>query len=160
MGGGRVTSANKSDSAMLLPVCPPKAPPDASLECPFTLLGETVEDNRTGLIWTRDAGLSPRLQSWDEALDYVKSINSQGYCGSRKWRLPNIRELDSLVDVFRHSPALPMGHPFINVQDAYWSSTTSVFESRYAWVLYFQDGVVGVGFKAGLDFSVWPVRSA
>lgn len=34
----------------------------------------------------------------------------------------------------------------------YWSSTTSMYESRYAWVLYMRDGAVGVGFKPLSEF--------
>ena len=41
------------------------------------------------------------------------------------WRIPNIRELHSLVDFGRVAPALPDGHPFLNVQElVYWSSST------------------------------------
>ncbi|NIO68243.1 MAG: DUF1566 domain-containing protein, partial [Anaerolineae bacterium] len=41
------------------------------------------------------------------------------------WRLPNVRELQSLIDYGRQTPALPSGHPFTGVQSSlYWSSTT------------------------------------
>ena len=59
-----------------------------------------------------------------------------------------------------HSPALPPDHPFDGVADGYWSSTTSVYEPRYAWVFYTRDGAVGVGFKAKPDFQAWAVRSS
>ena len=36
--------------------------------------------------------------------------------GTYSWRLPNINELESLVDCSAHSPALPHGHPFRDVQ--------------------------------------------
>ena len=72
--------------------------------------------------------------------------------------MPNIRELESLVDLQADSPALPEGHPFTNVRDVYWSSTTSVYEARYAWALYSRDGMVGVGFKPDTGFHLWPVR--
>ena len=74
------------------------------------------------------------------------------------WRLPNIRELESLTDMNWHSPALPPNHPFVGIADGYWSSTTSVYEASYAWVLYTLDGAVGVGYKAKADFYVWGVR--
>lgn len=73
--------------------------------------------------------------------------------------VPNIRELESLVVLDQHSPALPESHPFQNVGQGYWSSTTSVYDTSYAWVLYSDDGKVGVGFKKKADFGVWPVRS-
>jgi hypothetical protein len=58
----------------------------------------------------------------------------------------------------RHAPTLPVAHPFISVQDFYWSSTTSMYETRYAWTLYMKDGGVGVGFKPLSDFYLFPVR--
>ena len=85
-------------------------------------------------------------------------MNRESAGGSGAWRLPNIRELESLVDTDAHSPALPPGHPFGDVADGYWSSTTSVFEPRYAWTIYTRDGAVGVGFKAKADFFTWAVR--
>jgi hypothetical protein len=74
------------------------------------------------------------------------------------WRLPNIRELESLVDINSHSPAMPPNHPFARIADGYWSSTTSIYEPSYAWVLYSLDGAIGVGYKAKTDFYAWAVR--
>jgi len=75
-----------------------------------------------------------------------------------EWRLPNINELESLVDASRDSPALPEGHPFKNAREAYWSSTTSFYETDWAYCLYLHKGAVGVGHKPGAEFSVWAVR--
>src|SRR5215510_6752431 len=97
---------------------------------------------------TYDAGFPARGNvvgdgqvSWQHALDFVAGINAGTYnCndtsnrGSHQtdWRLPNIRELQSLVDYGTFDPTLPAGHPFVNVPlgvpaalaVAYWSSTT------------------------------------
>ena len=73
------------------------------------------------------------------------------------WHLPTINELASLVDCDAHSPALPAGHPFIGLQDGYWSATTSFFECDWAWVLYLDKGACGVGHKPGRTFFLWPV---
>jgi len=51
------------------------------------------------------------------------------------WRLPNIRELHSLVDFGTFNPALPSGHPFENFEGDYWSSTTVVDDPNLAWVM-------------------------
>jgi hypothetical protein len=57
-----------------------------------------------------------------------------------------------------HSPALPHGHPVRDVKEGYWSSTTNMFESDWAWAVYLTRGAVGVGQKKGAHFSVWAVR--
>ncbi|MDD5403284.1 MAG: DUF1566 domain-containing protein, partial [Sulfuricella sp.] len=114
----------------------------------------------TGLCWRRDADIARQPASWDEALAAVARLNQAGTGKQGPWRLPNINELESLVDCARHSPALPSGHPFEAVQAAYWSATTSAFEPDWAWALYLEQGAVGVGQKRGRHFSVWAVREA
>ena len=78
--------------------------------------------------------------------------------GYDDWRLPNIRELESLIDITTHSPALANGCPSHSSGEGYWSATTSVYEPRYAWVLYTRDGAVGVGYKPKEDFYLSAIR--
>jgi hypothetical protein len=73
--------------------------------------------------------------------------------------MPSINELESLVDASTHTPALPLDQPFFDIAEAYWSSTTSVFETDWAYVLYLKKGAVGVGYKKNSDFALWPVLS-
>jgi hypothetical protein len=87
-------------------------------------------------------------------------MNAQHMLGFEDWRLPMIRELESLTDMGRHSPALPEGHPFEHMKKWYWSSTTSAYEPAYAWGLYLVDGGVGVGYKSKAEFFVWAVRAS
>jgi hypothetical protein len=156
LGGGRIHRGMKHGAYLVWPVSPD---PQVDRENGGRLAsGDAgVRDRRTGLLWSRDADPLGRATTWPEALAAIADLNRRGLGGRNDWRLPNIRELESLVDLGAHSPALPGGHPFVNVQDAYWSSTTSVYETRYAWTLYSQDGGVGVGFKPGRGFHVWPV---
>jgi hypothetical protein len=85
-------------------------------------------------------------------------MNRRRWGGFADWRLPGVRELESLVDEKAHSPALPAGHPFSDPPQGCWTSTTSIYEASYAWVVYFREGAVGVGFKRKADFGLWPVR--
>jgi hypothetical protein len=94
---------------------------------------------------------------WRDALAAVAELNREG-AGS-PWRLPTINELETLVDCAVHSPALPSGHAFTDVQDIYWSSTTSLFEPDWAWALYLEKGATGVGQKCFAHFSVWAVAT-
>jgi hypothetical protein len=91
----------------------------------FADLGNgTVTDNLTGLMWTKDANRPGTDQLWQGALDYVAGMNAGIYpnFGYTDWRLPNVNELESLIDAERSYPALPSGHPFTNVQNSnYWS---------------------------------------
>ena len=49
---------------------------------------KTVTDNLTGLTWTKDGNISGQ-KNWQEALDYIVSLNSGNYLGHNDWRLPN-----------------------------------------------------------------------
>jgi len=122
----------------------------------------TVTDNLSGLIWLKNANCFA-TQTWANALAAANTLNS-GECslsdGSVEgaWRLPNIKELHSLVDFGRYNPALPSGHPFSGVQVGfYWSSTSSAVNTSNAWYLYLYGGYVYYDAKTG-DRFVWPVR--
>ena len=100
--------------------------------------------------------------NWQHALDFVAGINAGTYsnCGGpfSDWRLPNVREVQSLIDYGRLGPALPSGHPFTGVQSyGCWSSTTLAYVSSAAWNVFLYDGHVTSVSKSSTE-SVWPVR--
>ena len=92
----------------------------------------TVTDNLTGLIWLKDAGClgGGTGRTWGEALAAVAdlangSCDLKDYSKRGDWRLPNVKELQSLIDFGQSSPAaLPPEHPFKGVGAVYHSSTT------------------------------------
>jgi hypothetical protein len=124
----------------------------------------TVTDNLTGLIWLKDSRCLTRHYWWD-ALSECNSL-SNGDCGlfdgssPGDWRMPNIKELLSLIDYSNAEPALPTAHLFTGVMNnLYWSSTsvtTDVVEGA-AWTL---DIWYGLTFPIFTDSvaDVWPVR--
>ena len=59
----------------------------------------TITDLATGLMWERaDSGTG---LDWEEALSWVAQRNTANYLGYNDWRLPNAKELQSLVDYYR-----------------------------------------------------------
>jgi len=126
----------------------------------FEVADSAVLDRQTGLHWQRQADGGGQPVDWAGAFKTVAALNRRRPNGWNDWRLPSIAELESLIDLGRHSPALTSGHPFRGLEAFYWSSTTSAYETRYAWTLYLQDGALGVGFKPRAEFFVWAVRGA
>jgi hypothetical protein len=124
----------------------------------FRLEGDGVHDTGTGLVWLKHANAFDGPMDWKTAFDRVDRMNRNRVHGQDDWRVPEIRELESLTDMDYHSPALPGDHPFTEVQEFYWSATTSRYDTTYAWVLYTKDGPVGVGHKPLPEFFLWPVR--
>lgn len=92
----------------------------------------TVTDNNTGLIWQEQDDGTQR--TWDEAVSYCSSFGTD-------WRLPSGRELLSIVDYSRYSPAINTTY-FPNTQpNWYWSSTESAqYPEAAAWWLNFDRG--------------------
>jgi hypothetical protein len=125
----------------------------------FVVRQEAVLDRLTGLYWLRNADVNAGILSWEESLHSIRRLDQPLPGKLMRWRLPTINELESLIDCSRHTPALPGGHPFENVRDVYWSSTTSFFEPAWAWALYLNKGATGVGFKQRSGFHLWPVAS-
>jgi hypothetical protein len=127
-------------------------------------LNGTVTDNLTGLIWLKDANCVSFFAPIDfEAALEVANTLSQGFCGlvdgsiAGDWRLPNIKELVSLMD-YGEWPPLPSGHPFTSVQPTfYWSSTSSVPDPTSAWDVKMDFGSVFPANKTS-NLHVWPVR--
>lgn len=92
----------------------------------------TITDNATGLMWTKNDNGEGLL--WKEALEYSESATTSGYSD---WRLPNAKELQSIIDYTR-SPATSSSaaiDPIFNCSTIidegdetnypfYWSSTT------------------------------------
>ncbi len=123
----------------------------------FHLTETGVEDDMTGLVWYPDPFLPVGKCNWQEALNTVRELAEKTEIA---WRLPNINELESIVDCSRHTPALPSNFSLDTVQEIYWSSTTSGFEKDWAYALYMYKGAVGVGYKPTAEYSVWPVTDS
>ena len=145
----------------------------------FTDNGDgTVTDNLTGLIWLKNANCFG-TRTWAQALSDCNNLADSGdpdlSCGltdsssAGDWRLPNVKELQSLIDYGVYNPALPNtdgtgtgqwseDDPFSGVvSHFYWSSTTFASPTDDAWFVYLGYGHVSLANKYDA-FYVWPVR--
>jgi len=78
----------------------------------------TVTDSGTGLMWQQAEGGS---MTWDNALSYCEGLSLGGYSD---WRLPNIKELESLTDDTRYNPAIDTNF-FPDAHASYYCSSTT-----------------------------------
>ena len=110
----------------------------------------TITDNATGLMWAQDD--SGKAMNWEDALSYAENSTLDGY---DDWRLPNAKELQSIVDYSGCFPAIdtsvfhisPITNEAGNTDYPYfWTSTTNpyidVHEAEgtgycYAWYVAF-----------------------
>ncbi|MEW6608382.1 MAG: DUF1566 domain-containing protein [bacterium] len=98
----------------------------------------TVTDNFTKLTWQQG---EPGEMTWQAALNYCDTL----ILGEKAdWRLPNIKEIESITDDSKYRPAIDTSF-FADAVGSdsssnYWSSTTSAMDSGYAWFVNFYRG--------------------
>ncbi|MGD0623148.1 MAG: DUF1566 domain-containing protein [Thermodesulfobacteriota bacterium] len=129
----------------------------------FTNHGDgTVTDNLTNLMWTKDARLFLwATKEWSNAVSTCYDLSLAGHVD---WRLPNVKELHSLVAYGNTDPGsmLPAGHPFVNLNAGhYWSSTTDPLYINGAYTVHFGNGEVTDWYKtppSPILGDIWCVR--
>ena len=114
----------------------------------FIINGDkTVTDTLTGLMWQQE--IPEIIYDWRSALAYCAGLSLAVF---DDWRLPNHRELASIVDYSVYGPAIDELFFPGTKRSYYWSSTT-VAGTNFASVVSFNDGTVGLGIgKEGNGF--------
>lgn len=108
--------------------------PSAHAVGPFTVGKNTVIDQGTGLEWQKSDDATSR--NWQGAMAYCENLSLDS---QTDWRLPNIRELKSIVEVDRYYPAIDPA--FASRSAYYWSATTVThYPAASAWTASFANG--------------------
>ena len=114
----------------------------------------TVTDPGSGLMWQQ--GEAESEMNWETSLSYCEALTLGGYWD---WRLPNGKEIRSIVDYSVFSPALNTNCFLKAVSSDYWSSTTSVHYTGSAWHMGFEDGDDSYAWgKSSHDYCIRAVR--
>jgi len=134
----------------------------------------TITDNNTGLVWEKlssDGSIHDQNMTyvWDNAFAvHVAALNTANFAGHNDWRLPNVKELQSIVDYQNINPAVSSA--FNNgctpgctacsctFNSIYWSSTSYATRAQRAWSLHINFGQVADDSK-GNAFFVRAVRA-
>jgi Protein of unknown function (DUF1566)/Secretion system C-terminal sorting domain len=96
----------------------------------------TITDNLTNLVWQKTLNIN--ALSWEDALKYAENLT---FANASDWRLPNIKELQSISDMSVGSPSINTTFfPTIGVKK-YWSSTSLPNQTTKAWYLQTQFGI-------------------
>ena len=117
----------------------------------------TVTDTVSGLMWAQCAeGLSGSACTdggaanftWEEAL--IRARDS-GLAGYTDWRLPNLKELFSMVEERCVDPAINLA-VFPNTPASYfWSASPSADSSNFTWIVGFMNG--GADYRSRYNYS-------
>lgn len=117
----------------------------------------TVTDNTTGLMWKQcpegasGAGCATggaSTYTWQQALQQAQTVdNGAGFAGHTDWRLPNRKELHSLVEVQCASPSINAVLFPNNPSNLFWSSSPYANDPTTAWSVYFSSGLDNYNYK-------------
>ena len=138
----------------------------------------SITDKLSQLMWVTNTNLiksrNPELLSsinddgdisWSAGLDYVKLLNNESYLGYNDWRLPNVVELQSLLNAQEENESWLTSQGFSNIGSGggisilanFWSSTSYPAFSN-AWGINLLTGDTPALDKTIRDSFVWPVR--
>ena len=99
------------------------------------------------------------LCTWDQAIGpWIDDVNIEVYAGFDDWRLPNVKELQSIVDYGERNPAIDPTFPGETFPTGYWSATSDTVGTSDAWFVNFNSGTVFTFYK-GSNFTVRAVRT-
>jgi hypothetical protein len=119
----------------------------------------TVTDTLTNLTWTKSAqhfGIGVVMNWWDG----ITACNDLDFAGHDDWRMPNTREILSIMDYGYYNPALKPGHPFDDIPfgaSPYWSSTTLAVKDLDAFHVPLKNATINHVNKNETKY-IWPVR--
>ncbi|UOG90775.1 MAG: DUF1566 domain-containing protein [Candidatus Thiothrix sulfatifontis] len=133
--------------------CKPESIPPSTPSSQFTDNGDgTVTDTKTDLIWKKCSegqvendcsGGSRQRYNWEAALERVQTINATGgFAGYTDWRVPNIKELASIVEQQCEFPAVNWV-VFPNTHSGeFWSASPARGNGELVWGVDFRYGTV------------------
>ena len=130
----------------------------------------TVTDNDTGLMWMQcsegqtwesngGAGNctgTATAHTWDAAFALA---NDKTFAGHTDWRLPDFKELASLVAEDRYDPAINSAIFPVTPSSGFWSGSPYLHFSSNSWLVFFDVGEDGYDDRY-YDYHVRLVRSA
>lgn len=120
----------------------------------YAVASGTVTDLRSGLMWDQCAwgqggtgcatGVASTL-TWQQALAVPASANAAAHKGHADWRIPNIKELRSLVEECRRNSSINEAVFPATSPQGFWSSSPTVGDPNGAWAVSFYDGSTANG---------------
>ncbi|KJR42172.1 secreted protein containing DUF1566 [Candidatus Magnetoovum chiemensis] len=124
-------------------------------DCDSSSSTDIVTDTLTGLMLPRNGNLG--TMEWIDAVTYANNFT---LCGYSSWYLPNVIELESILNAGQSDSASWLNtQNFSGMQSNwYWSSTTYAYQTDLAWLIDMHTGIVEYDYKINNYNYVLPVH--
>ncbi len=160
---GNATIIDRQSSLMWKP-CPAGMQYDGSSQCVNNAARLTWEESLR-YVYAINGLLSDNKETSSTASNVLQNLlgisridRNELTQGFSDWRLPNIKELASIVEYQCQNPAINLTVFPNTLPNAYWSSTSHITPTTGAWSLFFEDGNVNTAIQSNL-FNLRLVRS-
>ena len=107
----------------------------------FVKSDNVVIDITKNIMWQDNIEVTQYKSNWSLAKEYCTTLTLNGFTD---WKLPSIKELQTIANVKKHKPAIFDEFEFIQ-HTSYWSNSQDITNDSYAWY---------VGFKSGFPILV------
>ena len=107
-----------------------------------------VIDITKNIMWQDNIDVVQYKSGWTLAKEYCSSLTLNGFTD---WKLPNIKELQTIVNIKKAKPALYEEFEFIEFT-SYWSRSQDITNDGYAWYVGFKTGAT---YKDSKDYDCY-----
>jgi hypothetical protein len=101
----------------------------------FRVVGKTVIDEASSLVWTREPVTS--TAKFKDAAEQCRKLSLDGVRG---FRVPGRAELETLIDTRRRNPAIDAQTFVVLPHEIDWSGTATTDSAQQGWVVALDDG--------------------
>ena len=103
----------------------------------ISLASDILIDNKTELMWQDDSAAKHTKKDWQGAVAFCSALGLAGY---DDWRLPVVKELESIIGLSQENPAMKNGFKNVGGSGYYWSASEHESSEDFAWMMNFKRG--------------------
>jgi hypothetical protein len=110
----------------------------------LSLASNVLIDTKTGLTWQDDFDAQDIEKDWDGAVLFCKNLSLEGH---DDWRLPIVKELETIIDRSKPNRVVVGGLKNIGDDGYYWSASPHETQEEFAWMMNFTRGYEYINYK-------------
>ena len=110
----------------------------------LSMASDVLLDSKTSLTWQDNSDTKDAKRDWNEAVLFCKELSLAGF---DDWRLPIVKELESIIEISKHETNENDGFQNIGTDGYYWSGSAHDERKEFAWMMNFTRGYEYINYK-------------